>query len=268
MTYQAFETSIESGRPVELYHFTLGSTHYRYTSAPDSFLFGGNTWLPRQITRTNPSQSTEERRQQIEVTLPTEDDVCSRFVGVVPGAPMYLEISRFHRGDTEAYVIWSGTVVGATYRKQGAECTLRGVTSEAAFSRPIPKFKYQGMCNYVLFDQNCKVAAASFQYAGTVGVISGSTITVNGLFAAHGTDWAKAGYVNFNDSDFRLVLSQSGDVLTLYLPFENDPTGQSVTVFAGCGHTTVDCTAKFSNIINYGGFPFVPELNPFIVGMD
>lgn len=267
MVFETEEISIESGRPVELYHFSIGTQNHYYTSAPDSFLFGGNTWLPRQISRTSPAQSTEERRQQIEITIQTEDEVSSRFVGVVPGFPMYLKVSRFHRGDTEAFVLWSGAIVGATYRKQGGECTLRGVTSEAAFSRPIPKFKYQGLCNYVLFDQNCKVVADSYKFTGNVASISGNTITVTGV-SAEGAGWMVAGYVNFNDSDYRMVLSQSGDVLTLYLPFENNPSGQSVECFAGCAHDTTDCSTKFSNIINYGGFPFVPELNPFIVGMD
>lgn len=274
MVFETEETSIESGRPVELYHFSVGATHYYYTSAPDSFLFGGNTWLPRQITRTSPTQSTEERRQQIEITIPTEDTVASRFVGIIPGQPMFLEVSRYHRGDTEVYLVWSGIIAGATYGKQGAECTLRGVNTESAFSRPIPKFKYQGLCNYVLFDLNCQLDADDYKFTGTVASISGSTITVTGI-SAQGTDWMVAGYVNFNDTDFRLVLSQSGDVLTMYLPFENNPAGQSVDCFAGCDHSIVDCGNKFivdnptdGNIINYGGFPFVPELNPFIVGMD
>ena len=33
MTYAAIETSVQSGRPVELYEFLNGATAYRYTSA-------------------------------------------------------------------------------------------------------------------------------------------------------------------------------------------------------------------------------------------
>jgi hypothetical protein len=268
MTYESLETSIESGRPVELYHFTIASIHYYYTSAPDSFLLGGNTYLPRQLTHTNPSQSTEERRSQIEVTIPTEDPVASRFVGVIPGLPMFLEIAQYHRGDTEVFVIWTGVIAGATYKKQGGECTLRGITTEASFSHAIPRYKYQGMCNHVLFDANCQAVANSFRFVDACTGVSGDTVTVGGIFAAHGADWMQGGYLNLNDSDYRLVIAQSGDVLTMYLPFEENPLGQDLECFAGCGHTTVDCENKFNNLINYGGFAFVPELNPFVVGMD
>lgn len=268
MAFADYEESIESGRPVELYHFQIGAVNYYYTSAPDSFVFGGQTYLPRQLRRSNPVQSNEDRKQEIEVNIPTEDDVAARFVGVVPGQAMFLEISRYHRGDTFAFTVWSGVIAGATYHVQGAECKLRGITTEASFSRPIPRFKYQGLCNHVLFDGNCQASAGSFKYTGTCSAKSGDTITVAGIFAAHGANWPVGGYANLNSSDYRLIIAQSGDVLTMYLPFENDPVGQSLEVFAGCSHTTTDCNTKFSNLINYGGFAYVPELNPFVSGMD
>ena len=39
--------------------------------------------------------------------------------------------------------------------------------------------------------------------------------------------------------------------------------GQTVDVFAGCDHSLAICESKFANVINYGGFPFVPIKNPF-----
>jgi uncharacterized phage protein (TIGR02218 family) len=269
MTYENRETSVESGKPVELYHFTIGTTHYYYTSAPDTFLFGGNNWVPRQIERTDPSQSTEDRRQQMEVTLPTEDPVASRFVGIIPGSLMTLEISRYHRDDTGVFILWSGAVVGASYGLQGAQCTLRCVTSEAAFSRAIPRYKYQGLCNNVLFDDLCQVTKASFTHTDTCTDVTGSDITVQNLATTFPTaNWAVGGYASFNDSDFRLVMAQTSDVLTLFIPFENSPLGQTVKVFAGCDHLIATCKDKFSNLINFGGYPYVPTVNPFIVGVD
>ena len=267
MTYEAQETSSQGGQPVELYHFTIGTSHYRYTSAEDEVSFSGNTYFPRQITRTDPAQSSEERRQQLEITLPAEDEVASRYIGVVPGELMSLVVTRFHRGDTEAWILWSGNITGASYREQGAVCSLRGVTTEAAFSRPIPRFKYQGLCNHILFDSGCGLDRNSYKFSATCSAISGSTVTVPGLNAAHGANWALGGYISFNDTDFRLVVGQSGDVLTLRLPFESDPTGHTLDVYAGCDHTLSVCNSKFSNNANYGGFAFVPSLNPFQVGI-
>lgn len=267
MTFKALETSVESGRPVELYYFAIGTDNYYYTSAPDNILFGGNTYLPRQITRTSPPISTEDRRQQIEVTLLTEDVVASRFVGVVPNSQMTLDVFRYHRGDSEAYIMWSGDIVGAAYINQGAQCKFRGVTTETAFGRAIPRLKYQGLCNHVLFGPSCKLINTNFLHTAICSSKSSSTITVNGILAAKGPNWMVSGYVNLNDSDYRLVFKQDGDVLYFYLPFENDPVGETVKCFAGCDHTLVDCRGKFNNEDQYGGFAFVPELNVFVVGM-
>jgi len=268
VTYEALETSQESGQPVELYEFIIGTETYRYTSAEDTVLFNGNSWVSRQITRSNPTQTTDERRQLITVTLPTDDVVCARYIGIVPGKLMSLEIIRFHRGDAEAFILWQGRVKGAKYIRQGALCELQGLSTESSYSRTIPRHKYQGLCNHVLYDGGCKIVKTSYQYVGTINVISGNTITVNGLETAKGDGWATGGYIELGSGeDYRMVLDQSGDVLKLMLPF-NGSTGQSVTVYAGCDHTLDTCDSKFSNAVNYGGFPFVPSLNPFNTGLD
>lgn len=268
MSYEALETSVESGRPVELYTFTIGSEVYRYTSAEDTVLFDSQNYFPRQISRTSTSLETDEHRKQLEVTLPTEDLVSRRFIGIVPGVPVLLQIFRFHRGDAESILLWEGRVVGASYKLAGAQCVLRAITSEAAFSRTIPRFKFQGLCNHVLFDTGCQVVKVDFTYEGPVIGEVGNTITVNGLSATVGVDFAPGGYVARQDgTDFRLILSQAGDVLTLPLPFEQSVFGATVDVVAGCDHTTTECVTKFNNIINYGGFPYVPSKNPFQVGV-
>jgi len=268
MTISFYENSVESARPVELYRFTIGATTYYYTSAPDSFTFGGNLYQARQIERNELKQTREERQQEIQVLLPAEDEVAARFVGIVPSDIVYLTVSRFHRGDTDELILWSGVIVGASYVNQGAQCKMRGLTTEGATGKTIPRFKYQGLCNHTLFDAGCGVTTASFLYTGTCGATSGNTITVNGINAAHGAGWMVGGLANLNDSDFRLIIAQSGDVLTMYLPFENDPIGQSIKCYAGCNHSITDCETKFSNLDRYGGFPFIPELNPFVSGID
>lgn len=272
MTYAQYEQSPQSGRPVELYIFTIGATVYRYTSAEDQVVFQSNTYFPRQITRGTPKQSSEQRKQDMEVTLPASDDVASRFIGIVPGQLMTLEIVRFHRDDPdeEGLSIWDGRITGASYSNDGVECLLQGLTTEAALSRPIPRYKYQGMCNHVLGDSQCQVnlSAAANRHTGLVTGVSGGVITVQGLGAAKGGGWATGGYVEFQSNDWRLVIDQTGDDCTLLLPFEENVLGQNVTVVVGCDHSIGTCNTKFSNAINFGGFPYVPTRNPFEVGID
>ncbi len=264
MTFKDEETSVESGQVVELYEFIQGAETNRYTSSIDSYVFNSQTWLPRQISRNSAVQTVEERKSALEITLPSEDPVASRYVGIVPGELMTLTITRVHRGfPSGGFVIWSGRITGASFKKSGAECTLQGLTTEAAFSRPIPRFKYLSLCNHILYDGGCTLIASAHQYTGTVVAVSGSIITVSGLLAAESAEWAQSGYVQFG-TDFRLVLTQPDDDCTLLLPFREDVLGESVDVFAGCDHTLTICNSKFANKDNYGGFPYVPSKNPFL----
>ena len=263
MTYEPIETSVESGQPVELYVFTIGAETYYYTSAEDIVTFAATPYLPRQIDRSDPTQADADRRQELTITLNAEDPVCSRFIGVVPGQPLLLDLLRFHRGDAEAYNVWSGKSIGASFKRRGAVCEMTGITSESALNRNIPRFKYQGMCNHVLYDGNCKIVKSSHLYTDNVSAVDGRTITINGTFAAQGDHWSVGGYIDFGSSDYRLITAQTGDVLSLVLPFSEDMVGQSVDGYAGCDHTLATCLAKFSNNLNYGGFAFVPTLNPF-----
>ena len=46
---------------------------------------------------------------------------------------------------------------------------------------------------------------------------------------------------------------------TLISPFPNVPTiGDSFTIYAGCDKSMATCTARFSNLVNFRGTPFVP----------
>jgi len=36
---------------------------------------------------------------------------------------------------------------------------------------------------------------------------------------------------------------------------------------AGCDHSVSTCAARFDNLANYGGFPFIPTKNPFSTGV-
>lgn len=267
MTFLEYEESVEGGQPFELYHFSVGLEDFYYTSAEDSIVYGGNTYVSRPLKRNATDQSTEEGRGKLEITMLSDDPVCSRYIGVVPPSPMYVTVTKFHRGDLlDGRVLWTGRIVMATFIENAALCKITAIASESVFSRQIPPYKYQGLCNHFLYDDNCAVTAAAFLYVGTATAVTGVQLTVAGLTAAKGAGWAVGGKVVIG-ADIRLIMAQTGDVLTLSMPFMSDPTSQSVDVYAGCDHTVATCSSKFSNNENYGGFPFVPTKNPFQSGL-
>lgn len=267
MSFEDYEESVESGQPVELYVFTVGTTTYRYTSAEDTINYGGNLYVSRQIARNSPELSVEEGRARLEITMPTDDPVCSRYIGTVSPLSMSVTLTQFHRSDfLDGRILWSGRVIQASYGRNGAVCTLTAVASESALSRPIPPYTYQSLCNHRLYDSLCTVAAASYKYTGTASGVTGRYVTVSGIHAAHGDNWAVGGKIVLGN-DERLIVGQTVDELELQSVMQSSPAGQTVDVYAGCDHTHETCLSKFSNLLNFGGFPHVPGRNPIASGL-
>lgn len=280
MTFAAFETSRETGRPVELYRFVQGGSTFEYTSAEDQLIVGSLTYDPETIARGKINQSPSDRKAVLELTVPSSNLFATRFKASTPAARAQVTISRIQRGDfptPEVVTIFEGYVAAVSFEEDGQVAKIACTPVTAAQSRPVPRFSYQGLCNHVLFDTACKVSSADsrWRFNGTVSAVTGSVITVTGA-SGFGANWWVGGFMEINGGDdSRLILSQSGDDLQLLLPFPASLVGATVLVFAGCDHTMTVCDVKFntpedtqSNIINYGGFGFVPTKNPFETGID
>ncbi len=271
MTFDADESSVESSRPVELYKFAQGNDDFLYTSAEDDITIGLDVYRAIPIRRTAPVQGAEDRDRDIQVVVPATDSFVQQYILVVPGQRATLTIQRFQRptGTSELVLIFKGIVQSVAFNKLGREAIISVLPIESATSRPIPRFTYMGLCNHVLYDARCKVVETNFDFFGTASAFDSATnvLTVPGL-NAESDGFYDGGFVLFSSiNDFRLILSHTGNDITLLLPFPETVVGENVTVFAGCDHTLATCKTKFDNVLNYGGFQFVPTANPFEVGL-
>jgi uncharacterized phage protein (TIGR02218 family) len=257
MSYDAEETSVESGQPVELYEIRLGVDVFRYASGEDDIVVSANTWTAIPLKRSSIPISPEARTQPIEVTMPASNTFAQKYVASIPVSQATLQIFRVHRGDlTDTVLLFKGVVK-----------TVKPV--EGALAKAMPRIDFGAQCSHMLYDARCKVAPGAFRYQGTVATVSGSTITVTGLDGSKGVGWATAGEVVRANGDRRLIIRHTAtDTLQLLFPFEDTPLGETVDVFAGCDHSLATCQSKFANELNFGGTPFVPNKNPFITGLD
>ena len=279
MTFSAFETSLESGQPLEVYRFIQGGLIFEYTNSEDTVIVNSVPFDPESISRGKIGQSPSDRRSVLEITVPSSNAFASRFKASTPASRASVLIMRVQRGDfpgPETVVMFDGFVSSVSFEQDGKIAKIGCTPLTASQSRPVPRFSYQGMCNHVLFDSGCKVddTDSRWRFTGPASAVSGSTVTVPGA-SAFGVDWWTGGFMEINGGDDqRLILSQSGNDLLLLLPFPGSIVGGNVTIFAGCDHLIATCDAKFnttedplSNVINYGGFAFVPTRNPFQQGI-
>jgi uncharacterized phage protein (TIGR02218 family) len=271
-TLSQLEKSREESRPVEVYEFTLGSQVFRYTTSEDTLTIGGNDYTPLPILRNGITIGSDQGRRTLQITVPSTNSFVQRYTDVIPGDTAFVTVNRYQRDEAPAFnttiLLFTGKVQSVQFSKDGTSAIIAVRSLESALSRNVPRFTYMGMCNHFLYDAGCGVNPASFDYIGSVSSVSGNTITVAGV-SGSGIDFV-GGYCRpVAQQDFRLILAQAGDVLTLLLPFSSDPTGANMQCFAGCDHIlTGDCQNVFNNVERFGGFAFVPNKNVFQSGLD
>ncbi len=260
MTFDSLESSQEASEPIELYKFNLGGELFLYSNTEDEITIASDTYLPETISRSNITLGRDERRTVLTVTVPASNLLAKRYVQTPPGKRASLSIFRLQRVDgVETALIYKGSILTVRFPEDQDVANMSLQSIEAASSREIPRMTYMGPCNHILYDAQCKVVNTSFRHINTVTLVSGNDITVTGAGGA-GLNFT-GGYVKPSGvTDFRLIITHVTDVLTLLLPFETNPVGSTVEVYAGCNHIlTEDCSVVFANELEYGGFAFVPN---------
>lgn len=274
-TFDIAERSRELSRPAELYKFTRGSSDWLYTSAGSIITAGVESYLPESITRGSILKGPQARKRELVVTLPSENSFAQDYIGVVPGQRASLQILRIQRSQTSpapptftTSTKYRGQVTAVNFSDNGRKAEIKLRSAEAAFGRTLPSYSYQGQCNHMLYGAGCKANPDLHKHQGNVSDVDANVITLDGA-GASGHDFV-GGYVKpLASQDFRLIIAQSGDDLTLLIPFGFDLTLQQATAFAGCDHNVDgDCANVFDNVIECACFRWVPTKNIFATGLD
>jgi uncharacterized phage protein (TIGR02218 family) len=128
---------------------------------------------------------------------------------------------------------------------------------------------YQRTCDAVFGDERCKVNRASFTYAGTVAAVNTQrSISVSGAaVTALDNDYLSRGVLTWLTGNnagvsYDVKVHSSGSpnhVLELWSPAAAEvQVGDTFNVVAGCKQTFDVCKSKFSNAVNFQGFPYMP----------
>lgn len=262
MTYEAQETG--QGYPVELYKFSRGVTaEYLLTSSDSNITFGGEDYSTTQIKRTKIEQTGEMERNEITVMVQRDSPILANFVGFPRTEIMTLTIFREHLNDTDSefIIIWQGRVLTADFKANQGVLTCEPIYT--SLKRPGLWRKYQAQCPHVLYGSECQIDEQSFRSDGVIIGIVDFTIQAT-VWTAFADDYFDGGFVIFDGVHKRaIVASTATGILTLSSTIAELEIGETVQAFPGCNHDLADCLARYNNIVNYGGFPYIPSVNPF-----
>jgi uncharacterized phage protein (TIGR02218 family) len=127
---------------------------------------------------------------------------------------------------------------------------------------------YTRLCPYVFGDSDCTATVTSDSESVTTIVNQRISFTSSGLAGSQSDDFYKFGHITFT--------SGNNNGLTFHIKSYVDATGTVVLrtpssfdfavtdtfdIFEGCGKTRQICKDDKNNLVNFGGFPFLPGVD-------
>lgn len=269
MTY--LEREAEGGAPIECYKFVRQGAKWLYTSGDAPITIGTETFLPVVIHRTAPESGEETDSGAIDISLDKTLAVVPEHVSGSSPTPVWVVVFRQHRTGEQA-IIFQGQVSAIALR--GGEATFHCTPTRRSLERLVPRMLYQRMCNHVLYDAGCKVIREEYRVDVEVLSVEGNELEVLGLatWSVLNEPWSQGGFLQIPDTTIRGFIQQEIihdppnehiSTLVLLRAIPGITVGMDLWVYAGCDRLEETCHIKFSNIVNFLGFPDIPNQSPF-----
>ena len=276
MTFDAYETSVDQGEPVLLYDFFIGTAHWRYTSADRAITYLTQDFEPIAISSGAVNQGQEIKKKSLPITLPLDTDVVSVLQDFPPSGDFLVTITELHFDDPDqqGYICFVGRVM--SQKQAGATIVMSCEPAYTGVKTTGLRRRFQLNCAHVLYGVGCGILPSTYVTAAIISSVAGPTIGVPGLTPpAAGLSFA-GGYIEWDSGrgylERRSINSMSGGGATLELAYAavDLVPGLAINVYPGCDHTTGNCIAfnlppqdpVDGNILNYGGQPWIPAVNP------
>ncbi len=264
-TYDEYEQSVDQSAPIEGYKFVGSFKTYRYTSADRPVLINGELYGPIAVTRSRVKAGTQEDDTlSLDLGLPFDTEVVEDYAYSQTPPKLRLTVFRLQSDDPEGdawSIYWTGIVRGFSVSEREAKVQVPSVFS-LALQGEVPNIYYQVPCNHVLYDEYCQVNPALHRFDAEVQAVTGVVITLTGAPTID-NDLAAGEVVNTRNGERRLILSNVGSIVNLGYPFVDLVPGDAVELYRGCDHSLLACKNRFNNVINNGGFEYIPPDNPF-----
>lgn len=261
---------------VELYHFIYEKNSddpsappdwgWYYTSSEDAFYYAGQLVQAVPISRTEIETKSNVQRESLEVSMSLDTDIAIQFLRYSPDHLVHLTLYDYEESGATK-VKWKGRLAATKIGSSAVTLVFESVY--VSIRSTMMTQKYQRGCRHMLYSDNCTMKRENWQIAVKIMSVNGYDLVMDNNPSA--TDGYFTGGVLELKGGMRGIMSQEGvnlkinDVYPQLAKAVEDSGGMGVDVilYPGCDRTTTTCKAKFNNLANFGGFPFIPTKNPF-----
>ena len=270
MAFTDAETSIFDNDPIELYQFKRNGTSFRYTSSDEDVIFQANTYTAASLKRGRIEATPDLGKNNLKIKTSRRLPFASQFLTSSPTDVIELTITRIHDSDADPAITWIGRVINVSFADNETEITAAPLSS--SLKRPGLRRPYQLDCPHVLYESaTCRVVQSLQAVTGNISAVSGNLITapefiisINALYDANHFVGGIVEFTTASLTDRRFITDHDNATgqLTLNLPYADLVIGSVVVAYPGCDRLVGTCNGKFANLVNHGGFPFIPTKNP------
>lgn len=270
MSFDIVESSIDNAVPFELYEFNYGLKYYRYTTLPHIVTYLNNEFLPMPLSRDSINLTDNFRKAQIHIKAPKDFEVSELFKKVAPNIAINVKIFKKHITDAEVIVQWVGRVMDAVWTNSDVTLTCESIYSILQNNSSIRH--YSVACPHLLYGEDCGVNMLDYEAVLSVLSVSGNVLVCENV-VRYTADYFTGGLAKWEGADgielLRFVIKHTPNTTNNLNTIELSQNiydlaeGDTVKLYPGCNRTREMCLSKFNNEINYGGFLYLPERNPF-----
>lgn len=166
-------------------------------------------------------------------------------------------------GDTSlGGVLWfKGAVANVEVARASATITIESALAQLNVA--MPRNVYQTGCLHALFDAGCTLSKASYKSTGSVSGTPTSLRAFSYAGLAQASGYFSLGTIKFtsgkNNGETRSVKFYGSGTIILANPLPVIPAASDTfDIYPGCDKTQGTCTTKFSNIVHFRGYPYIP----------
>ena len=264
--YDDKDTSVDEGAPIECYKLIGELKTYRYTSNNEEVTVAGELYEPLPgLTRTAiETTSLLDALQTVDIIVPINSEIAVTYNFLKMPITLTVEIRSVHRGTnfaTDSKLIWQGDSVGFPVQETEARISTQSII-QSALNKQLNQVLFSTACNHEVYDEMCSLDPADFTTTSTVTNIKGNLITV--VSTGVSNHELKIGkLVNQRTGENRVIIDNVGPIVTVGYDFIDIKIGDTVDMIIGCDNTYPTCLNTFNNIINNGGYGFLPFTNPY-----
>jgi uncharacterized phage protein (TIGR02218 family) len=253
---------------VELYAFEGASATFRLTPHEFDVKIDAHLYERCPIERSALAIGAEAAKSALELRLPADHALVRHLLHAsITGetTAVWLRVARKDALSGSWSITgtrWMGRVLGvevaddaARIRCESAQVSLKSIGLRRLYSRA---------CSHVLYSTAC--GAVPITASATVSEVSGRSVVLDGVVPATVANMLAGGWLQTPEGARHMIVSEGIFNVELLYPVQI-AAGTSVTLTAGCDHSTATCASRFDNLANYGGFPFIPAKNPFSTGV-